>query len=72
MLVSEQLFQFYLPFNLLEVVSRCRDPQSQVVENYSYLFNLRPNITNIDVYTVISFPIDSQLIKRIKNDYCCN
>ena len=34
----------YLDFHPLEVVSRYRDPQPQVVENYSYLFNLRPNI----------------------------
>ena len=27
-----------------EVVSRYRDSQPQVAENYSYLFNLRPNI----------------------------
>ena len=39
-----------LHFHRLEhvgVVSRYRDPQLQdvqVVENYSYLFNLRPNI----------------------------
>ena len=29
-----------LNFQPLEVVSRYRDPQPQVVENYSYLFNL--------------------------------
>ena len=34
----------YLNFQTLEVVSRYRDPQLQVVENYSYLFNLRRNI----------------------------
>ena len=34
----------YLNFQPLEVVSRYRDPQPQVVKNYSYLFNLRPNI----------------------------
>ena len=33
----------------LEVVSRYHDPQLQVAENYSYLFNLRPNISNHDV-----------------------
>ena len=37
---------FYLNFQQLEVVSRYRDPQPQVVENYSYLFNFRPNIYN--------------------------
>ena len=30
----------YLNFQPLEVVSRHRDPQHQLVENYSYLFNL--------------------------------
>ena len=34
----------YLNFHALEVVSRYRDLQPQVLENYSYLFNLRPNI----------------------------
>ena len=29
--------------HLFEVVSRYRDPQLQVAENYSYLLNLRPN-----------------------------
>ena len=33
----------YLNFQPLDVVSRYRDPQLQVVENYSHLFNLRPN-----------------------------
>ena len=33
-----------LNFQPLEVVSRYRDPQLQVGENYSYLFNWRPNI----------------------------
>ena len=34
----------YLNAQPLEVVSRYRDPQPQVVENYSYVLNLRPNI----------------------------
>ena len=34
----------YLNFLSLEVMSRCHDPLSQVVENYSHLFNLIPNI----------------------------
>ena len=33
-----------LMFHPLEVVSRYRDPQLQVGENYSYLFILKPNI----------------------------
>ena len=32
-----------LNFRPLEVVSRYRDPQLQVGDNYSCLFNLRPN-----------------------------
>ena len=35
---------FYLNFPPLEVVSHYRDPQTQAIENYSYLFNLRPSI----------------------------
>ena len=31
-------------FSTLEGMSRYRDPQPQVVENYSYLFNLRASI----------------------------
>ena len=34
----------YLNFHPLEVVSRYRDLQLQVGENYAYLLNLRPNI----------------------------
>ena len=34
----------YLNFQPLEDVSRNRDLQPQVVENYWYLFNLKPNI----------------------------
>ena len=33
-----------LNFQPLEIVSRCRDPQPQVVEIYPYLSNLRQNI----------------------------
>ena len=35
----------YCPIHSLKVVSRYRDPQLQVGENYSeYFFNLRPNL----------------------------
>ena len=34
----------YLNFHVLEVVSCYRDPQLQVRENLSYLFNLRRDI----------------------------
>ena len=36
-------------FQPLEVVSRYRDPQLQVAENYCYLFTLTPNMWNLDV-----------------------
>ena len=35
---------FFVKFHPLDVVARYRDSQPQVVENYSYVFNLRPNI----------------------------
>ena len=40
---------YFLNFYPLEVVSRYRDPQLQVGENYSYLFNLKPTFANLDV-----------------------
>ena len=42
----------YLNFQPLEVVSRYRDPQPQVIENYSYLFETE-TFTNLAVHTVI-------------------
>ena len=36
--------EIYLIFQPLQFVSRYRDPQLQVVENYSYLCNLSTNI----------------------------
>ena len=39
----------YLNFHPLEIVSRYRDPQLQVSENYSWLFNLSNAICNFDV-----------------------
>ena len=47
-------------------MSRYRDPQLQVVEKYSYLFNLRPHI-----YNTIFVPNNSDLIylKNFKNDW---
>ena len=41
----------YLNFQPLEVVSRFRDPQLQVLENHSCLFNLRPEIYKSDQIT---------------------
>ena len=40
---------FIFIFQALQVVSRYRDPQHEVLENDSYLFNLRPKFTNLDV-----------------------
>ena len=39
----------YLNFQPLEAVSRYRDPQPQVIENYQYLFNLSTKIKKNDV-----------------------
>ena len=41
----------------LEVVSRYRDPQPQVVENCSYLFNLRRNLCNTRCVNIHLIPI---------------
>ena len=56
----------YLNFQPLEVVSRYRDPQPQVVKNYSYLFNLRPNIYKFDVYFISYTQWFNRLITLIK------
>ena len=48
----------YLNFHPLEVVSRYRDTQLQVAENYWYLCIIcHQTFANIDVQTLISFPI---------------
>ena len=39
----------YLDFHPFEVVSCYQNPQLQVGENYSYLFNLRSSLANPDV-----------------------
>ena len=41
--VATFAFFFFYP-KAFEVASRYRDPQPKVLENYSYLFNLRPHI----------------------------
>ena len=46
----------------LEVVSRYRDTQLQVGENYSYLFNLRPNICESRCLNTHFIPNNSDLI----------
>ena len=47
MLTFFDKFVSYFHFSQSEVVSRYREPQLQVGENYSYLFDLRPNICKI-------------------------
>ena len=53
-------------------MSRYRDPQPQVVENYSYLFNLRPTIYKSWWLNTDFLPNNSdlfnRLIKQIEND----
>ena len=60
----------YLNFQLLEVVSRYRDPQLQVAENYSYLFNFITNICKSSCLDTHFIPNNSncRLIKQIKNN----
>ena len=53
-------------------MSRYRDPQLQVGENYPYLFYLRPNICKYWCLNTRFNPINSKLfviIKQIKNGY---
>ena len=59
----------YLNSHPLEVVSRYRDSQLQVAENYSYLFNLGPILTfKQSFYSQLHR--FNQLIKQIKNNNC--
>ena len=55
----------YLNLQQLEVVSRYRDPQPHVVENYSYLFNLRSNIYKSLCLNSHFIPNNNRLIKLI-------
>ena len=61
----------YLNFQPLEVVHRYRNPQLQVAENYSYLFNLKTNIDKSWCLDTHFIPNKSDLVdwkKQIKND----
>ena len=62
----------YLNFQPLEVVSRYRNPQLQVDENYSYLFKLSTNICKSwcsDTYFISKNSDKTDwLIKQIEND----
>ena len=52
----------YLNFEPLEVVSRYRDPQPPVVENYSYLFNLGTSILKSWCLDTHFIPNNSELV----------
>ena len=52
----------YLNFHPLEVVFRYRDPQPQVAENYSYLFNLDTHICKSGCLDTHFIPNNSDLI----------
>ena len=66
-MMSIQLtFESYFHFHPLVVVSRYRDPQQQVGENYSYLFILRPNICESLCLSTHFFLNDNWFI-RVKN-----
>ena len=51
-------------FQALKVVYRYRDPQPQVLENYTYLVNLRPNIYNYWCTNANYIPNISDLISE--------
>ena len=52
----------YLNFHPLEVLSRYRDPQLKVAENYSYLFNSGTNIWKSLCLDTHSIPNNSDLV----------
>ena len=52
----------YLNFHPLEVVSRYRDPQLQVSENYSYLFNFSTSICKSSCLDTRFIPNNSDLV----------
>ena len=64
------LLFIYLNFQPLEVVSRYREPQLQVAENWSHLFNLSTNICKSwCLHTFHSqYQWFGRLIKHVKND----
>ena len=52
----------YLNFQPLEVVARYRDPQIQVAENYSYLFNMGTHICKSWYLDTHFIPNNSDLV----------
>ena len=67
---NPQTAELNLNFHPLEVVCRYRDPQLQVGENYSYLFDLRSNICKYWYLNTYSVPNNCALKSNdtIKND----
>ena len=55
---------FFFNFQPLEVMSRYRDPQLQVVENYSNLFNLSTNICKSQCLHTHFIPNDSDMVDK--------
>ena len=53
----------YLNFQRLEVAPCYRDPQPQVVESYSYLINLGPNIWKYWCINSNFIPNNSELVR---------
>ena len=62
MLIPYPAKLIYLIFHPLEVVSRCREPQLQVGENHSYLFNLSTSICKFRCLDTHFIPNNSDLI----------
>ena len=56
-----------LNFHPRQVASRYREPQIQVAENYSYLFNLDTNFSNIfcNIYFVLIFKLLTHVSKQL-------
>ena len=78
--ITDYFIMLYLYFHYLkchspEVMSRYRDPQVQVGENYSYLFNLRQNICkclSLNTHYHSRYYWFGRLIEPIQNEYSRN
>ena len=58
----------YLNFHPLKIVARYSDPQLQVGENYSYLFNYETKHLQIQMFKLRNLNPNHSLIKEMKND----
>ena len=56
-------------FHLLQIVSRYRDPQFQVGANYTYVYNLRPNICKSWYMNTYFVPNNSDFTSANKTEY---